>query len=335
MLHITNGDSAGGSLRTSGLGGEVLAWRDVLHDGPVPAGEDAATLRQTRARFIADAGWGRYNDVLTDFTARDATLESHATQGDELVLWFEHDLYDQLQLIQVLDRLADTPGAVDRASLICIGEHPEVQPFHGLGELRPDQLAALFPQRQPVSQAHLALARDAWAAFRAPDPSTIVRLLAGDTDALPYLVGALERHLEDFPSAEDGLSRTEWQILETVATGAATPAALFKAHYAQEARPFMGDWSFFARVGALASVTHPALAREDGAPLHTGPQQGAATGFAGQRLTLTAVGRGLLEGREDWVRLNGLDRWFGGVHLTGQNAPWRWSRAQRRLVAAA
>lgn len=334
MLHITNGDSAGGSLRTSGLEGDVLAWRDVLHDGPVPAGEDAATLRRTRARFIADAGWGRYADVLDDFAARDATLETDATRGDELVLWFEHDLYDLLQVVQVLDRLSGFPGAADHATLICIGEHPEVQHFHGLGELRPDQLAALFPQRQPITQAQLALARDAWAAFRAPDPSAVVRLLAGDTDVLPYLRGALERHLEEFPSAEDGLSRTERQILEALAAGDTTPAALFKAHYEQEERPFMGDWSFFARLGALAGAPHPALASESGAPLLTGSQLGPATGFTGQRLTLTDVGRGLLEGRGDWVRLNGLDRWCGGVHLTGQSAPWRWSRAQRRLVAA-
>ena len=50
------------------------------------------------------------------FAARDGTLA--AVQGtEEVVLWFERDLYDQLQLIQILDRL----GA-RRASLIDLGE---------------------------------------------------------------------------------------------------------------------------------------------------------------------------------------------------------------------
>ena len=35
MLHITNGDNAGGSLLVSGLPGEVLALADVLYKGPV------------------------------------------------------------------------------------------------------------------------------------------------------------------------------------------------------------------------------------------------------------------------------------------------------------
>jgi hypothetical protein len=198
--------------------------------------------------------------------------------------------------------------------------------------LRPDQLAALFPARQPLSAAQLALARAAWNAFRSPDPTAIERLLEEDTDALPYLRSALERHLEEFSAVEDGLSRTERQILEAVAGGESAPRALFKAYYRREERPFMGDWSFFACMGALAGGAHPAIARSDGEPLLTEPQEGPTPAFSQQRLVLTDVGRDVLAGRHDWVRLNGLDRWYGGVHLAGQTPAWRWRRASRRLV---
>jgi hypothetical protein len=93
---VTNGDSVAALLD-----GEVLPWRDVLHEGPVPPGLRLAGLRAVRARFVADCGWASFDDVLRDFESRDRALED----AEEVVLWFERDLYDQLQLIQVLDRL--------------------------------------------------------------------------------------------------------------------------------------------------------------------------------------------------------------------------------------
>jgi hypothetical protein len=35
-LHVTNGDSAAGTLRATGVVQRIIPWRDALHDGPVP-----------------------------------------------------------------------------------------------------------------------------------------------------------------------------------------------------------------------------------------------------------------------------------------------------------
>ncbi len=56
-LHITNGDSAAGVMREAGFDGEILPWRDVLHEGPVSAEPPLTTLSHLRAHFIADKGW--------------------------------------------------------------------------------------------------------------------------------------------------------------------------------------------------------------------------------------------------------------------------------------
>src|SRR5687768_2280946 len=152
-LHVTNGDAAAEPLRRAGLGGEVLPWRDVLHEGPVPAGLAPAELNRVRARFLAGEGPAGFEEVLADLEARDRALAAAAAGGGEVVLWFEHDLYDQLQLLQVLDRLADGAAVRARVSLVCIGEFPGVEPFHGLGQLSPEQLASLHPGRAPVTEA--------------------------------------------------------------------------------------------------------------------------------------------------------------------------------------
>jgi hypothetical protein len=49
-------------------------------------------------------------------------------------------------------------------------------------------------------------------------------------------------------------------------------------------------------------------------------------------VTITEVGRSVIEGRADHIELNGIDQWLGGVHLKGVKAAWRWDRASAQLV---
>src|SRR5437879_5392701 len=138
VLHVTNGDSVAVGLRQAGVEGPVVAWRDVLHEGPVPA-LPAAALARVRARFLAEAVGGRTGEIERDLRARDRTL-AHGAR-DEIVLWFEADLYDQLQLIQVLHRAG--AARMPSVTLVSVGEVPGRAHFGGLGELPADQLVAL------------------------------------------------------------------------------------------------------------------------------------------------------------------------------------------------
>jgi hypothetical protein len=331
MLHITNGDSAAGSLRASGLSGAVLAWQDILHDGPVPAGLTLEELRPVRARFIADQGWGAYDAALADFAQRDATLIA-ASDEDEVALWFEHDLYDQVQLLQLLDWFARHPSQ-GRVSLLCVGAHPEVANFSGLGQLIPAQLAALFPQRHTVSAAELVLGQAAWAAFRSPDPAAIARLLEGDTSALPFLGSALTRHLEEFPDAQSGLARSEQNILRAIAEGAERPRDVYRASQLPEEAVFLGDWPVWARLTTLAEGPTPLLAQLGGSPIHPLEQDPPTDEFLAQRLALTNAGQAALSGQLDWIAAHGIDCWRGGVHLRSPDIVWRWDASARRLVS--
>ncbi|MEW5927633.1 MAG: DUF1835 domain-containing protein [Gemmatimonadota bacterium] len=332
-LHVTSGDAAAEPLRRAGLGGGVLPWRDVLHEGPVPAGLAPAELNRERARFLADHAPAELDEVLRGLEARDRALAEAADSGGEVVLWFEHDLYDQLQLLQVLDRLADLGAAPECVSLVCIGGFPGVEPFHGLGQLTPEQLAGLWPRREPVTAAQRELARAAWAAFRAPDPREIERVLAGGTAALPFLRGALLRHLEQFPAVGDGLARTERQVLEAVAAGATTPGEIFFADQAREEAVFMGDTTLWSYVRGLSEGPEPLLRVAGGGPFRLPARDGRDAGFREQRLEPTERGRAVLRGEADRLAGVEVDRWLGGVHLRGA-ARWRWDREARKLVSA-
>lgn len=333
MLHVTNGDSAAEGLRASGIPGEVLPWRDILHEGPVLADMDLDDMSTARARFIVEAGLGGpYEQVLQSFQERDAAMRRHADVGDEVVLWFEHDLYDQLQLAQILDWFGREKGNAARLSLICIDAFPGHPAFHGLGELRPDELATLFPVRHAVSPAEFALAHATWAAFGSWDPTALEDVLATDTSALPFLRPALLRLLEEYPSVVDGLSRTERELLQVVRAGASTPHAIYTAWQQYEEQVFMGDTPLWLHLKLLSGGPHPLVVSADGGPFRMPDEAASPQAFAAQRVRLTDAGNAVLAGHANAIALNGIDRWVGGVHLTVDGTPWRWDGARQRLA---
>ena len=241
-LHVTNGDAVVPELAdAAGIDpAEVLVWREILHDGPVPAGLDPDELARVRARHLAARDWTPAEPPPPDGTAltedatlammreRDRRLAAHPPDA-EVILWFEDDLFDALLLAQIEDRLAARgngtgAGPVTRVRL----RHPP----------RGD-LAAALAAREPVDPDPAA-----FAALRSPDPRAWT--------AVP----AFARLLEELPDSRTGLSRLERQILEALADGPLTPHELFTAAVASEDPPWVGD----ATVFALADDLDPLVA---------------------------------------------------------------------------
>src|SRR5512146_1559563 len=137
-LHISNGDAT--DVPGTGLARRVVYWRDVLHEGPVPD-VTAPELRRIRAEYLTGYDGAGHAEVMRQLTERDQAVE--ASRDGEYVLWFEADLYDQLQVIEILARLAGLGVPAERVTLICIGEHPGIARFGGLGELTAGQLREL------------------------------------------------------------------------------------------------------------------------------------------------------------------------------------------------
>ena len=87
----------------------------------------------------------------------------------------------------------------------------------------------------------------------------------------------------------------------------------------------MGDMPFFDILERLASAR---------VPLVTVEARPGGAGLRQARIAITAAGRDVLAQRADHVRLNGIDLWRGGVHLTGSDrSPWRWDTQRETLVS--
>ncbi len=285
-LIITNGDSAADLLQRAGRREPIQPWRDVLHEGPLVAGP-LTVCSEARVAYLAHRFRMPATEIAAEFAARDDVMAAHR-EFAEIELWFEHDLYDQLQLIQVLS-FFQTEHRTDGLVL--------VQADDFLGTQRPDTILRFADHARPVTDTDLALGASLWSALTAPTPEAVAGAIEILGDRLPYVAPALRRFLEELPAPANGLGRTEQATVEAIADGTTTPGRLFHAVLAREEAVFMGDLSFFRLLDDLASCDVPLIAGL--AP--PGADEDDMERFDDADLELTMAGEDVLAGEEDHV----------------------------------
>jgi hypothetical protein len=327
MLHIHNGDCSANTAKQSSLPGEHFAWREALIDGPTPAGLEGPEWRTVRARHLSNSYGVDRDQCEQDLQNQEKKLASFEDH-DEVVLWFEHDLFCQLHLIYLLQYFAQQDLGKTNLSLVCINKFPGKENFRGLGELTAEQLASLFPARQQVTQQQLNLATAAWKAYCSLDPTEVQTLLDSETSALPFLNAALKAHLRRFPSTKNGLGAIENRGLQLVDSGLNRFEDLFRGFGKAEPIYGLGDSQFWQTLQRMSEARQPLLSINNGD--NNESQAGDIVRTA--EFESTDLGEAVLRDDADFVVLNGIDLWLGGVHLHDQRNLWRWDEQSETLV---
>lgn len=328
MLHIHNGDSSANTLKRSAIPGEHVAFREALIAGPAPFGFSGEDWLKARATHLSEAYGIDLQACERDLLNQEAALSAYHDH-EEVILWFEHDLYCQTHLLYLLNWFARQELGETKLSLICIGEFPGIRDFRGLGQLSSDQLASLFNSRHEVTAPEIELATAAWRAYSSPDPTAIELLLEGDTSALPFLRVALGLHLARFPSRRNGLGRIENRGLQLIHSGLNAFVQLFPRFGAVEPIYGLGDFQFWLTIKQLSNAKEPLVTMK-------GSNSGRALTSDKVRETyfeITGSGIAVLNGEADFVEMNGIDLWLGGVHLSAQDNLWRWDEDNQKLIS--
>ena len=316
-LIITNGDSAADLLRAAGRRETIVPWRDVLHEGPISA-TDLNASSWMRVTYLADRFGLPEAEIAAEFAARDGLMRRH---GDfsTIELWFEHDLYDQLQLLQILAFFAGESRS-DGVSL--------VQANDFLGRQTAGTILRFAPGSRPINAGDLDLARTVWTELAASTPQPIAERVAHGARRPCHSCcrhcGASCRSCR----RATGLGRTEQTILDGIGEGIGDAKGLFARTIASEQAAFMGDWSFFRLLDDLAGAEAPLIA----GLTPRGDSDVDAHRYGEAELALTMAGEDVREGGEDRVQLSGLDRWWAGTSLLGRTV-WRYDRDAQRLVS--
>lgn len=326
MLHVVNGDATLKLLRRTLLKGEFLVWRDMLMEGPAPNGLSTPEAWDVRASAL-EAKYGISGERYLAEMEQIAQGLAEAARHDEVVLWFEEDLFCHLHLLDVLRRLSRLDLPSTRLSLIC--------PREPLGTRDPYTLAGLLAHRVSVSEARIALAQRAFDAYAASTPEPLARLVHdGDFAAWPLLRETLLAHLARYPHPRDGLGFLERETLRALSAGGSLPFGdLFGrvTRHGAGALYGIGDLQFALLLTEMSRGANPLLTLGASRPPMQ-PRPLAQTDFTEWHADITEAGRAVLTLHEDAVRLRGLDRWLGGVHLAGHGPLWRWDPEGARLL---
>jgi hypothetical protein len=322
-------------LKEAGFGGDYYVDIYPYMIGPVREGPGCL---EQRARHIVDC-YGDQFDPPLEYEGQlrgleDGERELHDSANyARVVLWFEHDVIDQLSLIHLLGHYA-RHRRPPRLELVNIGDFPGAGRFTGLGELPPEALRMLWKTRKPVSAAQLRLGLNAWRALVDPDPRPLAAIMRSDTPALPLLARALHRHLRELPSAVNGLSLTEELALTLMAQplpdwgGTANLGKIYRTiHRDTDPLPGQGNLQVRDRVLNMEGASARVFERRTG----VGPDGKPQSPWT-DLLSITELGRAVLKGNADFMSLKPPSRWVGGVQIGVGMPDWRWNDKVKDVV---
>jgi hypothetical protein len=316
-LHIVNGDSLAQKINDSRIHGDILVWREALYEGPLFQDLSTDEARNQRADYMAQRGIVK-EDFIKALLFQEGVLADFK-QYDEIVLWFEYDLFDQLILIFLLAWFAKQNLEHTSLSLISINSFPKVVPFFGFGQLSIPQLETLISTWEPVTEEQKQLAVMAWKAFTSSNPTELIGLLKGNLAPLPFLKDALLCHLRKFPSVKNGLSQVQQRTLEQLVEGKKDFITLFNDIMNYIPEYGIGDSQYLNCLGNLEEET-PMI------------KTGRKLPFLKRQYTLTTLGNAVLNHKSDCIEIKGINTWIGGIRLLGKEQIWRWDEEQKELI---
>lgn len=151
---------------------------------------------------------------------------------------------------------------------------------------------------------------------------------------LPHLERCVLGLLEELPATTTGLGATQTRILELIAPGDVQPFDVFPGHQKRNERRVFDYWEVGALLDGLAQCPRPAVCGLAEGPFTLDTHDDALrhARYKQSVLSLTAFGKAVLAGEEDFLRSNPIHRWWVGTELTSERL-WRWNPQERSLVA--
>lgn len=304
-LHIRCGNDIRHPMAVAGFNGDFLVFPDPYVHGPVPQTATFEEYIQIRANYLSSDNNPPYEEVIENLTQSYQYLEK-ARNYDAVYLWFEHDSYDQLTVAKLLDFFSAPDKRPPIVKIINITQFPGVKIFNGIGQLPPVAMRVLWDKFKDITPEQYTIGQQAWTALQSSTPQALRDLIATGTPELPTMAIALDRHLKQLPCKQNGLNLTENLTLQILKEKGSMNAARLFGWYTNHYEPltFMGDTIYWQVLKGLASAKHPAIVLD---------QQGDKP--KQWQIKINDIGYKLLMGKADWLELNNIDYWVGGIHI--------------------
>ena len=331
-LIITWGDSEAGCLKMTRLADKVLPLLGDHLVNAAPLSDKEIEAFFGPSRHTSEPLWQAWitaKDGMRDETDHHLGFLDVAAAFDVIELWFAPDPRAQIQLANLLWYIARTGCDIDKLVLARV-DFP-------IAEHNAAEVMALRPAREKLTRAQLQTGRLLWNAFVHPTPEALFDLLAEDLSPLPWSRRTVLRLLKELPSVKTGLGSTEMNLLWLAGRSGATWTSVAEGYHRFNHPPTIPWSEAELLLHRLASCAAPAVSGFVLAPFRDPPEPAARFDkdlFLSHRktpLSLTPLGRDLVQDKADFTRHNPVDRWLGGTRLTTDRL-WRWDAERCSLI---
>lgn len=216
-LHITNGDSTTNYLKNLHFSGDFITWREMLCEGKTTTDVGSETFWKNRFSFLKSS-YNISKQKFINYTLKEYRNLCNKKETKEIVLWFEYDLFCQINMIAVISWLKKYRKGY-HISLVCSGKIKGSKKLKGLSELTENQLHQHYKNRVDLTQHDIEYADYIWELYCSDSPLRLETVYKfNPMSPFQYLASAIEAHLLRFPSIKNGLNTIENTILEIANT---------------------------------------------------------------------------------------------------------------------
>jgi len=212
LLHITNGDSFTERLKPLKLKGDIITWREMLCEGQTLTNVGSESFWKARFEFL-NKNYKVSKSWFIEKTLKEYRSLCNHKQEDKIVLWFEYDLFCQVNMLAVLSWLK-THRKYAEISLVCSGKEDNTDKMYSLCDLDNEQILDLYENRTILKQDDIEYADYVWQLYCSDNPIRLENLSDYKDYQFDYLSDAVQNHLMRFPSIKNGLNQMENNILQ-------------------------------------------------------------------------------------------------------------------------
>ena len=320
-VNITCGDMASTTLKNCGVEGQRLPWKDLLCIGPLPDSNDYDEFFLKRAEFIKT--WTQLEGLPDPkkMARNEHQLLRDTLTANSIVFWVWPHLSNQLLLLLLLDWYQKN-NYEGELLWVDASDKPERNDEEYVG--------SLINSEKNFSTEQLIYSGRIWNALRQNTPEELILILKEDNEYFPHLNDALWRYVEELPDRTTGLSLQQHRVLESIQSGYQSPHAIYKYVHKHEKYFIAGDWSLWQVITEMINAKHPLIETIDGRPFSYPPAD-ISEAFDKQNLSLTKIGKQVLNAEISSLNLNGRDRHWGALEFSG-NKYWQYDKQAQSVV---
>lgn len=211
--HILNGDALKEQFPDT-IEGELIVARECLMDGDV-SGANLSTLFQSRAQFISENYQGYTLEDYYDRSVTEFQKIQHLPEDSEVNLWFEDDLFCQVNLWFVIHLIYQHYG---NQQVYLIRPKPNFE--YNFGGMTHEELVNAFRNKVKIEFHELKELARLWRLYQKEECYEMIEVAEVLSNQFPFLIKAIQAHKDRLP--KDGKAgrptQTLIQILKELTT---------------------------------------------------------------------------------------------------------------------